>query len=71
MRNPFKKAAIDPLEARVERLERGQRDLQADWDLTYQKFAMMLKRWARREKAEAGEPAEKPVRDLVSRLRGA
>jgi len=71
VRNPFKKSERDPLEVRVERLERAVRDVQADWDTTYDKFAMMLKRWTRREKdavhAMEGPPAR---RDFITRTGG-
>jgi hypothetical protein len=69
-----KSPPTDDTVERIERLERGLRDLQTDWDTTYDKFAMLLKRWAKREKAlAAGASAEatggdgKPLRDLVSR----
>jgi len=70
MRWPFKPAPTSPLEARVEALERAVRDLSTDWDSTYDKFAMLLKRWMKREKASVEPEAERPPRDLVSRLRG-
>jgi len=69
-----KPAPTSHLEERVERLERGVRDLQADWDATYDKFAMLLKRLAKRDKA-ALEVAttgdgKKPLRDLVTSIGG-
>jgi GrpB-like predicted nucleotidyltransferase (UPF0157 family) len=36
----------------VERLERGFRDLLADWDQTYEKFAKLNARMAKRAKRE-------------------
>jgi len=68
---PFKAEPRGDLEQRVERLERAVRDLSADWDMTYEKFAMLLKRFQKRAKAEAESPnTEQPVRNLVSRIRG-
>jgi hypothetical protein len=74
MHLPWHSAPRDPLEARIERLERGVRDLQADWDATYDKFAMLLKRLAKRDKASVAAvdlgDNSKPLRDLVSRIGG-
>jgi septation ring formation regulator EzrA len=59
------------LEERVEKLERAVRDLTVDWDSTYEKFSMLHRRLAKRDKhlsEAAGDAA--PRRDLVSRLRG-
>lgn len=69
-----KPAPRSDLEERVERLERGVRDLQADWDATYDKFAMLLKRLAKRDKAQlelspTGD-GRKPLRDLVTTIGG-
>lgn len=57
---------------RIERLERQVRDLQADWDATYDKFAMLLKRWAKREKAlvEDTNGGHRGVRNMVTMHRG-
>lgn len=66
-----KTAPTSDLEARIERLERAVRDLRTDWDTTYDKFAMIMKRLAKRDKA-AAEPIEQasPLRDLVTKLGG-
>ena len=51
MRWPWSRQAPD-LEERVERLERAIRDLQVDWDQTYEKFRILLMRLSKREKRE-------------------
>jgi len=66
---PFKKVPTDPLEARLAKLERDVRDIRTDWDLIYDKFAMLLKRWAKRDKAllEGGDATPPARRDFITR----
>lgn len=40
------------LEARLEKLERSQKDLRVDWDLTFEKFSKLAARLAKRDKRE-------------------
>lgn len=39
---------IENLEARVEKLERDMRDVRVDWDMTFEKFAKLNARLAKR-----------------------
>lgn len=60
------------LEVRLERIERDMRDLQTDWEATYEKFSMLLKRWNKRlrdtetREPDAGRGDGRGGRDLVS-----
>jgi uncharacterized coiled-coil protein SlyX len=62
MRFPWSRPAND-VEERVERLERAIRDLQLDWDQTYEKFRILAMRLAKRDKREAEEPPPPPPAD--------
>ncbi len=63
----------DPdLEERVERLERAIRDLQVDWDQTYEKFRNLNMKFAKRAKREEEEPPapKLSINDLILMERG-
>lgn len=69
MRFPWSRRA-DDTEERLERLERAIRDLQVDWDQTYEKFRNLNLRFAKREKREfppPQQPGEDDGLDPVSR----
>ena len=56
---PFQKRHSPDLEERVERIERELRDLRLDWDTTYEKFATLFSRFAKRLKAsQTAEPED-------------
>jgi hypothetical protein len=55
MKFPWSRSS-QPLEERVERLERGLRDLYTDWDDTYVKFRNLLAREAKKARRELQVP---------------